>query len=260
MSIDEIRRNTRRLWTLINNRDVSSNVSIEIENLVDQGIDVNFRDSQRNYNTALHSAIERNDLKCVDFLLSLRPDLNIKNDSNETSENLFNNIKVRRKMMKNLLVSHNYTIRNQEFSYEIHNERNRSQKNQGVQDESGLNQENPDVCVKQPPVIISMDRQQLQNIQNTNEFGDNFYLLNALESKNFENLSILLDQGIDVTQNSKYANKAVEHSNFDFVLLLLLHDSPFPESFDIKQLDDSVASQIQVFIDGKLFIFLEIFE
>jgi hypothetical protein len=83
-----LKKNTFLLWRLIRNRDINSEVSKECEELAAAGIDVNLSDSLDNNNTALHCAVIRNDIKCVEFLLKLNPDLGKRNGSHETAEDL----------------------------------------------------------------------------------------------------------------------------------------------------------------------------
>jgi hypothetical protein len=88
ISQNQLKRNTYKLWTLIFDRDVSVEISDEFKSLVAAGVDVNLQDTNENRNTALHLAVEKDDEKCLKFLLPLKPNEKVVNENDETAEDL----------------------------------------------------------------------------------------------------------------------------------------------------------------------------
>lgn len=80
-----VRQNTLKLWICIIDRETFTEISEDMKSLVGKGVDVNLTVSG---NTALHEAIERNDVKLTQVLLKLDPDLTLKNKDGETQHDL----------------------------------------------------------------------------------------------------------------------------------------------------------------------------
>jgi hypothetical protein len=80
--------NSSLLCDLIKARNLSSEVSFKIEQLISSGANVNYQDVDSNNNTSLHFAINNRDLNAVKLLLLLKPDLTIKNNDDKTAEDL----------------------------------------------------------------------------------------------------------------------------------------------------------------------------
>lgn len=62
-NIITIKRNTAKLWTLIIDRDVSSDFSEEFKNLVESGVEAILSDTYEDKNTANHFAVAKKDKK-----------------------------------------------------------------------------------------------------------------------------------------------------------------------------------------------------
>jgi ankyrin repeat protein len=69
-------------------RNLSLEVSEAIKQLISNGADVNHQDVNNNNNTSIHFATINRDLNAVKFLLECKPDLTIKNNDDETAEDL----------------------------------------------------------------------------------------------------------------------------------------------------------------------------
>jgi hypothetical protein len=63
-------------------------VSKKIQKYIDKSADVNFKDANHGENTALHFAVEKQNVQSVKLLLNLRPNLSIKNKKNKTAKDL----------------------------------------------------------------------------------------------------------------------------------------------------------------------------
>ena len=73
------------LCALIDERDVLQDVSENMMELLKEA-NVSFQNSDGN--TLLHLAIAKKDMKCVEVLLKLKPDVNIKNSDGKTQKDL----------------------------------------------------------------------------------------------------------------------------------------------------------------------------
>jgi ankyrin repeat protein len=69
-------------------RNVDDDCIKKLQNFFDEGADVIFRDAKLDNNSPLHLAVMKRDVKTVEFLMTLSPDLSIKNNSNETAKAL----------------------------------------------------------------------------------------------------------------------------------------------------------------------------
>lgn len=72
------------LFRLVEQRQVNDEISEDLHELHERGVDVNFQG--RNCETALHLAISKGDVLCVEFLMKCKPDLSIMNAQGETPE------------------------------------------------------------------------------------------------------------------------------------------------------------------------------
>lgn len=73
-----------KLCQLIVDRQIPEEISNEIMEVLQQGADINFCDANRDNNTPLHLAIEREDFGCVKYLHGFKPNILLKNDEGNT--------------------------------------------------------------------------------------------------------------------------------------------------------------------------------
>jgi hypothetical protein len=83
--------------------------------------------------------------------------------------------------------------------------------------------------------LMNHDRLQLHSKDCCN---DNLLVISAVENNNVEALEFLLLQDVDVGQSIRYANIAWKSKNVRCLRVLLANDSPFPDKFNINQVND----------------------
>jgi ankyrin repeat protein len=76
----KVHDNTSYFWVLIRDREIQSNIPDAMYEMIKEGIDLELQDIDDLGNTALHKAIRRNDLKCVEFILKFNPNVCIRNN------------------------------------------------------------------------------------------------------------------------------------------------------------------------------------
>lgn len=80
--------NTYELWLKIKKRDVNSKNFEDISELISKGVILNLQDANCKLDTALHFAVRKGDLNCVEFLLQIKPNLQISNSDGYTASDL----------------------------------------------------------------------------------------------------------------------------------------------------------------------------
>lgn len=84
-----------QLCQLINDRRNDKAVDAEIRRLLNEGVDINIQDLERNKNSPLHLAAKKSDKICVKLLLSYKPNLQIRNGNGKTAIDVARGTEVR---------------------------------------------------------------------------------------------------------------------------------------------------------------------
>jgi hypothetical protein len=82
--------------------------------------------------------------------------------------------------------------------------------------------------------------------------NQNELVIEAVKENNFEALEFLA-KNIELSWNQSYAETAWKLKRFSCLSLLLSHDSPFPDSFNLNQIDHHNAKAISKILNERLF-------
>ena len=97
-----------------------------------------------------------------------------------------------------------------------------------------------------------INEKQQEMLRRKDEYDDNVLIIEALYANNTEALQFLLDQKLDVSASRFYADIAWDHGYFECLVLLLQNDSPFPETFNIDQIDEPIRDIFKNFIKNQI--------